>query len=275
MINTNGSALPPVLAIVGVTNAGKDSSTDWLCSYYCIEKISTGDVCRGINEPKTDIDRAMRDACTKAERDMIKAALTGCGHAPEELVTRLAELRFGFLPKWDGDTDRPYAVYTGFPRFLSQGRAMRRWCNVTIVELAIPENKAPEIVHQRIAGRLVCERCSAPYHVQFSPPTIEGICDKEGCFGTVSPRKFDNPEKVDRLIREYYQARPDLEEYFSSIERWHKVPVGASSSPGGTRSKVLELCRTVIFPEDPIINMGMSLPPPVLHSSLLQPHGVS
>ena len=64
----------------------------------------------------------------------------------------------------------------------------------------------------RLTGRRICKGCGAVYHVQSSPPSREGVCDK--CGGTLYQRPDDNRESIaERLAAYQRQTYPVLEAY--------------------------------------------------------------
>ena len=66
----------------------------------------------------------------------------------------------------------------------------------------------------RLAGRRVCRDCQAMYHVEFTPPKVEGKCDK--CGGELYRRADDEPETVrNRLFVYYKQTAPLIGYYYA------------------------------------------------------------
>jgi adenylate kinase len=77
-------------------------------------------------------------------------------------------------------TKRSVIVLDGFPRQVSQARALAGYVKETKATLTVIELElSNKIIIQRIKGRRSCD-CGATYHVEFNPPKKEGICDRCG-----------------------------------------------------------------------------------------------
>ncbi len=69
-------------------------------------------------------------------------------------------------------------------------------------------------VVQRISGRRSCPTCGAIYHVVFSPPKVEGLCDKDQT--PLIQREDDKPEVIQERLKVYHaQTAPVVELYRS------------------------------------------------------------
>ncbi len=108
------------------------------------------------------------------------------------------------------------AVLDGFPRTLPQADSLDRALSdqggrigcVPLLEVS------DEAVIERLAGRRVCRNCQAMYHVVFSPPAVEGRCDR--CGGELYQRSDDEPGTVkNRLFVYYKQTAPLVGYYFA------------------------------------------------------------
>jgi adenylate kinase len=102
----------------------------------------------------------------------------------------------------------------GYPRNLSQAQALdealaKQGKGVgKVLSIAVAEE---ELV-RRLSGRLICRNCQAPYHVDFSPPKVEGLCNQ--CGGEVYRRKDDSPEVVRQRIKVYAAQTEPLIGYY-------------------------------------------------------------
>ncbi len=104
----------------------------------------------------------------------------------------------------------------GFPRTVVQARLL----DETIVRfgaefgcvilLEVPD----EILVERIAGRRICPKCGAGYHVPNIPSRKEGICDE--CGTGLITRKDDNLETVKHRLAVYQKQTVPLIEFYSA-----------------------------------------------------------
>src|SRR5881398_1429373 len=67
----------------------------------------------------------------------------------------------------------------GFPRTLSQARALDEWLAArnAPIEAVILYDCDLAIVLDRITGRWSCPKCGRVYHIYSVPPKVAGICD--------------------------------------------------------------------------------------------------
>ncbi len=98
----------------------------------------------------------------------------------------------------------------GFPRNLAQAGILDGiGANVrAAVLIDVPD----EIIHDRIAGRRLCPKCKAGYHVRNFPPKVEGVCDN--CGEKLVVRKDDNPETVRDRLEVYHRQTEPLVAYY-------------------------------------------------------------
>ena len=76
------------------------------------------------------------------------------------------------------------------------------------VEIAVPREKLVE----RLSGRWVCPVCGTTYHIEFNPPKVAGICDREGA--ALIQRDDDKPEAIERRLSLYDTQTAPLLEYY-------------------------------------------------------------
>ena len=83
------------------------------------------------------------------------------------------------------------------------------------LDYVIEVRTTPEVIVQRLAHRLVCRSCGAPYHAQSKPPAKAGVCDAAAALlfgGQMMNRKpsksgsVNTQEKTAPLI-DYYQQK--------------------------------------------------------------------
>ena len=186
------------VVLFGPPGAGKGTQGSLLAQAYGIPHIATGDIIRDHIARHTEFGLK------------IEEAIAGGNFAPDEDILYWVGKRLE-----EEDASQGY-ILDGFPRDLAQAEAFDRHNLAvgqgidTVVELMIDQ----EVVAARLGGRLVCPTCGEPYHVVSRPPTVEGICDRDG--SVLLRRPDDEPEAIkhrftiyDRMtlpLREYYRA---------------------------------------------------------------------
>ena len=117
----------------------------------------------------------------------------------------------------------------GFPRTVAQAKALDELLKNEKVPLtAVFDYELPlDKIVARLAGRRVCTRCKAVFHVATLPPQVEGICDE--CGGALIQREDDRPESVHVRMQAYEQSTRPLIEYYQ--QRGLLVSISAEGSP--------------------------------------------
>lgn len=120
----------------------------------------------------------------------------------------------------------------GFPRTVVQAEMLDKTIAASGAKLsAVILMEVPDsILIDRIAGRRVCPKCGAGYHIVTIPSKVAGICDI--CGTELVIRKDDNPETVkNRLVVYQSQTMPLITFYESRglLKRItaHGMPINA------------------------------------------------
>ena len=182
------------LLLFGSPGTGKGTQSSFLISQYKLHHISTGDLFRKALGEKTPLGLKAQSYMDRGELvpDSIVIALI------EEV---LANIKFGF-------------ILDGFPRTLAQAEALDSLLkNITlgldkVLYLNVPES----ILIERIVGRRVAEKSGHVYHIRFSPPLKEGICDKSG--EKLIHRNDDREEVVKQRLKAYREQTEPLIDYY-------------------------------------------------------------
>lgn len=192
------SAKPLFVIMLGAPGAGKGTQARLLSEALGLPQISSGDIFRENLKNETPLGLL-------AKKYMESGALV-----PDDVTINMVMERLGRADCARG------AILDGFPRTLAQAAALDRslsqnGLSVSLVPLLEVDD---EVVINRLAGRRICRDCQAMYHVEFSPPKVEGKCDK--CGGELYRRADDEPQTVrNRLFVYYKQTAPLVGYYFA------------------------------------------------------------
>ena len=182
-----------IVILLGAPGSGKGTVADYLAGENSrLKHVSSGDLLRGAIAAGTDAGK-------EAKEYMDKGALV-----PDALIARMIK---DVIAETEGEVTM---LLDGFPRNVAQaeilaatGAKIRR-----VILVDVPDS----IIQDRIAGRRVCPKCKAGYHVTGLPPRVEGVCDK--CGTALVIRKDDNPETVkDRLVVYHRETEPLIAYY--------------------------------------------------------------
>ena len=186
------------LILLGAPGAGKGTQAETLSKELGIPSISTGNMLREAIQNQTPVG-------LEAKRFMDNGQLV-----PDDVIIGIVRERVA------RDDCKEGYILDGVPRTIAQAEALERFgVDIdSVVSIEIED----AVIEARMAGRRVCVRCGASYHVTAHPPKTEGVCDS--CGGELIIRRDDKPETVrDRLmvyhsltepLKDFYQARGKL-----------------------------------------------------------------
>lgn len=184
------------LIILGPPGVGKGTQAESIVNKYGVTHISTGDIFRENIKNKTEIGM-------KAKAYMDKGELV-----PDDVTVAIVKDR---LSK---DDCKKGFLLDGFPRTVAQAVVLDSELDKMGVKLDGVINLAadPQILIRRATGRRICRKCGASYHVDFNPPKVEGICDKDS--GELYQREDDTEETVSNRIKVYNNQTSPLIDYY-------------------------------------------------------------
>jgi len=184
------------MIFLGLPGAGKGTQAKKVSDKYNIPHIATGDIFRNAIKNESPLGKKAKSYIDKGEL------------VPDKVTIGIVRNRL------EEDDCEDGFILDGFPRTINQAEALKEIMAELNKELDLALYiKVPEQeLIKRLSGRRVCENCGATYHVEFNPPTEEGICDK--CGGNLIQRSDDkeetvknrievNKEKTEKLIRYY------------------------------------------------------------------------
>ncbi|WP_016909705.1 adenylate kinase [Streptomyces xiaopingdaonensis] len=185
------------IVLVGPPGAGKGTQATVLAEKLSIPHISTGDLFRANISQGTELGQ-------KAQEYMRAGQLV-----PDEVTIGMAKDRMSEPDAANG------FLLDGFPRNIAQAESLDGILKEdgeeldAVLDLEVPEE---EIV-KRIAGRRICRSDSSHvFHVEYSAPKQEGVCDI--CGGELYQRDDDREETVRKRLAVYHEeTEPIIEHY--------------------------------------------------------------
>ncbi|NQV08941.1 nucleoside monophosphate kinase [Candidatus Woesearchaeota archaeon] len=178
------------ITIIGPQGSGKGTQAQLLAKKYNTPNISIGAILRKNIEDGTELG--------KAAEGLINAGK----FAPDELINELVKNRL------KEDDCKNGFILDGYPRSLSQGKIMRKMLDIDfLLEVYISDKESI----RRISGRRSCV-CGEVYHIVYSPPKQEGICDKDG--GKLTQRDDDKEEVIKIRLKTYHEVTEPLVEFY-------------------------------------------------------------
>lgn len=182
--------------LLGPPGAGKGTQAGRIAETFAIPHISTGDILRANVRAGTELG-------AKAKSYMDAGDLV-----PDEVILGMMGDRLAEDDAKDG------FLFDGFPRTVPQAEALEqllieRGQPIDVVLRMLVDTK--EVV-QRLTGRRTCTNCGAVFHVDYDPPSTEGVCDK--CGGELVQRDDDSEDVVLNRLEVYRRSTEPLEEFY-------------------------------------------------------------
>ena len=185
------------LVLVGPPGAGKGTQAEFISAHLGVPKISTGDIFRANVSQGTPLGR-------EAKKFMDAGDLV-----PDEITVGMVRDRLA-----EDDAGKGFLL-DGFPRNVPQARTL----DDLLLEAGTPLDVVLELVVdddevvRRLSGRRTCRNCGHIWHLDFDPPSAEGVCDI--CGGELFQRDDDKPETIRHRLEVYYEQTAPLVGYYA------------------------------------------------------------
>jgi adenylate kinase len=213
------------LIMLGAPGSGKGTRAVAICEVLGIVQVATGDLFRHNLKNDTELGKLAKSYMDKGEL------------VPDDVTAAMVKDRL-----MQADTEKGF-VLDGFPRTLKQAEMLDdilKEMNREITAVVYLDVADEEIV-KRISGRMVCEKCQAPYHKEYTPPKTEGVCDK--CGGALYTRDDDKPETVQKRLNVYRTTTLPLVDFYEKKNLIVKIAPELSSA--GAVADMRELCKEI------------------------------
>jgi len=196
------------LVLVGPPGAGKGTQAQYVAVLLSVPQISTGDIFRANVGQGTPLG-------LEAKKYMNAGDLV-----PDEITINMVCNRLA-----EDDAAKGFLL-DGFPRTVPQALELD---NIladlgtrldVVLELVVDDDE----VVRRLSGRRTCRGCKRIWHVDFDPPTVNGICD--ACGGELFQRDDDNAATIQNRLSVYAASTAPLVAFYA--ERGMLVGIDAT-----------------------------------------------
>jgi len=193
------------IVLFGPPGVGKGTQGVKLAQEFGIVHLAMGDLLRAAVAAETPLG-------VKAKAFMDAGKLV-----TDELVIGLIEARI-----CEDDASNGFLL-DGFPRNVAQATALAAMLDKhgLHIEHVVFMDASKEALLERLAGRLTCKACGFGFHRHYSPPKIEGVCDK--CDGTLYQRADDTEEVISQRLEVYAEQTAPLLDFYGDDEAFCKI----------------------------------------------------
>ncbi len=191
--------------LFGPPGAGKGTQAARLGERFDMAPISTGEILRENVRRQTELGKQARTYMDAGQL------------VPDGLIIDIIEARL------EEPDCKPGFLLDGFPRNVAQATALNLMLAKHSLSLdhIVFMDASKEALLERLAGRLTCSACGFGFHRHYSPPKIEGRCDK--CDGSLYQRADDTEEVISQRLEVYMDQTSPLLEFYGNEESFCKV----------------------------------------------------
>ncbi|MGX7349687.1 adenylate kinase [Dolosicoccus paucivorans] len=195
------------LIIMGLPGAGKGTQSEHIVKDYNVVHIATGDIFREAIKNETPLGLEAKSYTDNG--NLVPDGVTNA--IVRERLEREDVKERGFL-------------LDGYPRTIEQAQALDRNLDDlgSQIDGVLYVEVDPEVLKDRLSGRITCRNCGATYHKIFNPPKVEGTCDVCG-HHEFYQREDDKPEKVAHRINLQMDSTRPILDYYEQRNLLHPV----------------------------------------------------
>jgi adenylate kinase len=185
------------LVLVGPPGAGKGTQAQFVAAHLSVLQISTGDIFRANVSGGTPLGKQAKEYMDAG--DLV----------PDEVTVAMVRERIA-----EDDASVGFLL-DGFPRTVPQAVQLDDILSElgfkldVVLELVVDDGE----VVRRLSGRRTCRNCGHIWHVDFDPPSVEGVCDN--CAGELFQRDDDQAETIRHRLEVYYDQTAPLIGYYA------------------------------------------------------------
>lgn len=221
------------LVLLGPPGSGKGTQGERLQDDLELPYYATGDILRAAVREGTELGRAAKDYMDRG--DLV----------PDDVIVGMIGQRIDSAEADDG------FILDGFPRTAPQAEALAAKLQELDRELTavLLIDVDDEEVVRRLGGRRTCVENGHVFHVEFSPPKEEGVCDIDGSELVI--RDDDKPEVIRHRLEQYHAKTAPLVEHYDGQSLLRRID--GASSPESVAEEIRRTLATLRLEADEAI----------------------
>jgi adenylate kinase len=195
-----------IVILLGPPGSGKGSQALLLKTELNLPHLSTGDILREHVAKQTSLGK------------IGKSYIEDGRLVPDAIIVDMLLDRIQ-----EKDCEKGFLL-DGFPRTLPQAHILESKLKPTDKIFILNFVIRDEEIIARIAGRMICSKCSAPYNLTLSPPKVPNTCDL--CHSELYHRADDTEPVIKKRLSVYHEQTAPLIAYYK--DRPHFVALDAT-----------------------------------------------
>ncbi len=210
-----------IVVLLGAPGSGKGTVAGHLAERLPARHVSSGDLLRAMAQDNND-GRSSGVGTVMTRGDLVADDIV------DDLI--LDQLRKHRAASW--------LLLDGYPRSLSQAATMPRLAEQVGAEVfrTVLLEAPRDLLIRRLAGRRLCPKCAAGYHVDNIPPRVAEVCDR--CGTALVQRADDTPERISKRLDVYERQTAALIDLYAAQDLLSRVD--ASGDPEATVEAILK-----------------------------------
>lgn len=184
------------IIVLGPPGVGKGTQAKRLEAKLGLPHVASGDIFRAIRGENSSLARQVREYMDSG------------AYVPDALTIELVLNRLQEADAVGG------FILDGFPRTIGQAEALDRDLPPLgrSIDLVLDITAPPDVLQQRLRGRVICPQCHAIYNLESMPPRQTMVCDV--CGHALERRTDESPDVVRTRIEVYGRETRPLVEYY-------------------------------------------------------------
>ncbi|HRY63203.1 MAG TPA: nucleoside monophosphate kinase [Patescibacteria group bacterium] len=187
------------ILFIGPQGSGKGTQAQLVAEKFGLPIFSTGNILRQRAQVQDELGQEIKN--------LIDSGIL----APDELVNKI------IAEKIQAAGGNGY-ILDGYPRNLAQAEFLATKDELThVLEIDLPEEETV----RRLGGRRTCPKCQTVYHIEYNPPKIAGICDKDG--ERLVVRDDETEEVLKKRLAIYHELTEPIIDFYKGKGIHHKI----------------------------------------------------
>jgi len=193
------------IILFGPPGVGKGTQGVRLSEKFSIVHLAMGDLLRAAVKAKSELGL------------QAKAYMDAGELVPDLVVIGMIEERISASDALNG------FLLDGFPRNVTQAVALNKMLEKHKLEIdrVVFMEADKSCLVDRLSGRLICRGCGFGFHRQYSPPKIDGLCDR--CGSELYQREDDRKDVIEQRLEVYLKETQPLLKFYSELEVFSRV----------------------------------------------------